>query len=714
MATIPLTITGIREAQQQLEDLGKEFDKFKKDPIKSKKLAKEFNDLSKDIDKATESFEEMNRSGQHLSATFEQIYGEDLKPMTGRIGELEDRLYELALAGAENTEEFAQMSQEVVRLKTTIRETDKQIDLMTENRGLAVFGEGFTQIGASLLRLDFQTAAKDATALNSAVGNLSKMGTQALTGLGKTVGQLSKAFVKMGVALLANPIFLIAAVIAGVIAIVVALADKLNFLQPILEAINYIFEEIKKSIDALIQGLKDYLDWIGLTSFAHEEAVNKQVENLQKLRAEQEKQLGEATAGLEHEIALRQASGEDTYELELEKQRLIADTAQQQQDALLEEGQLLADNKKLTKEKAEELQKQLDERKQKTKDALNAIEILEAQHDKKLKDLADQEAKEAEARRKEQLAKYKQYLNDRLNASRRIKDLELELEQDGIQKELAINAEKYRRLIEDVQKNEKLTSEEKIRLKELLAEQEFNAEKDIRLKYQEELDKALKDADEKRREEEEKARQAKLEADKMALEEGARIAREQLDKQLAEQEAYNTARLELGGKLAEGLSGIEQLIASTGRETAGLQKTIALVQIATDTAKAISAVVAGATAAAAAGGPAAPFLIAGYIASGIGTVASAIAGAYTALQKAPSLGGSVSGGSPVGGGVGATSTQPATPSFELFGQNNNANNLTSAPDNEQGQEITVKAVVSETEVTDTQNKIKKIQDLASL
>ncbi len=50
----------------------------------------------------------------------------------------------------------------------------------------------------------------------------------------------------------------------------------------------------------------------------------------------------------------------------------------------------------------------------------------------------------------------------------------------------------------------------------------------------------------------------------------------------------------------------------------------------------------------------------------------------------------------------------------LFGQNNNANNLSAPQSMESGQNITVTAVVSETEMTNTQNKVKKIQQAASL
>ena len=77
-------------------------------------------------------------------------------------------------------------------------------------------------------------------------------------------------------------------------------------------------------------------------------------------------------------------------------------------------------------------------------------------------------------------------------------------------------------------------------------------------------------------------------------------------------------------------------------------------------------------------------------------------------------GGGATGGGGGAGGAAGGSVQPAQPSVNLFGQNNNANNLTSPQSVEQSNEIVVKAVVSETEVTGTQNKIKKMTESAAL
>lgn len=62
-----------------------------------------------------------------VNATFEQVYGE-LQPLSARLGELEDRLYELALAGEQNSEEYRTLQAEAIRYRQTIQQVDAQVD----------------------------------------------------------------------------------------------------------------------------------------------------------------------------------------------------------------------------------------------------------------------------------------------------------------------------------------------------------------------------------------------------------------------------------------------------------------------------------------------------------------------------------------------------------------------------------------------------------
>lgn len=735
MATIPLTISGIKEAKQQLSELGDEFEKFKKDPIKSKKLADEFNSLSKSIDKAEESFNDLNKSGKNLSATFEQIYGEDLQPMSSRIGELEDRLYELANAGQQNTKEFQDMAAEAARLRRNIIETDKQVDLLAENKGFAVFGTGIGQVGESLLRLDFDTAAKDAEAMNLAVGNLGQMGSQAITGFTSTFKNLGKAFASMGKALLANPIFLIAAVIIAVVAAVVKLMDELGILQPILDGIGKVFEWIMTPIRALIDGLKALTDWFGWTSHAAAESAEKQAKAAEKA-AEAQKKAGEETIqNLENQIRMAELNGEETANLERQKVNEIRKTAEEQKKAdrlAYEAAKIKGD---LSEEELADLKETARQSRLTYEQAVADVKYFEAEKKKELRDareeekrLAKERKEEEERLRQEQLEKdreaYKQRLEekkkfeeDRLKIARQIQDLELSLSDDGITKEIEANKLRYERLIEDLQANESLLQEEKERLTALYAEQQFEKEKEIELKYQKELWDALDAAEQERKEKKRLEREEEL-AEQEAFNNALLMASGVYFKKAEEQEmTYAEAKEKLQETMFSSFSSLANSLEQAGIKSAALQKTLALVEIASNTAKALSSVIAGATAASTAAGPAAPFVLAGYIASGIATVASGIASAYAALKSAPSIGGGGTGGG--GGAIGgvataAVSATPAQPSFDLFGQNNDLNNLSNQGDVETSQAIQVKAVVSETEVTDTQNKIKKIKDSATL
>ena len=84
---------------------------------------------------------------------------------------------------------------------------------------------------------------------------------------------------------------------------------------------------------------------------------------------------------------------------------------------------------------------------------------------------------------------YKTYAKDRLDATRRIQDIENSLLEDGIDKELKLSEVKFQRLVEDTKKNTKLTRKERNRLIELYEEQGQQKAEEIKAKYrQKEID----------------------------------------------------------------------------------------------------------------------------------------------------------------------------------------------------------------------------------
>lgn len=99
----------------------------------------------KDVDKA---IVDTTKSVTDLSAKFEDVYGE-LQPLSSRLGEIEDRMYELALAGKQNTKEFKDLEKEVVKYRKTIVSVDAAVDALSQRGGnmqaALQLGEGVAQ-----------------------------------------------------------------------------------------------------------------------------------------------------------------------------------------------------------------------------------------------------------------------------------------------------------------------------------------------------------------------------------------------------------------------------------------------------------------------------------------------------------------------------------------------------------------------------------------
>jgi len=117
--------------------------------------------------------------------------------------------------------------------------------------------------------------------------------------------------------------------------------------------------------------------------------------------------------------------------------------------------------------------------------------------------------------------------------------------------------------------------------------------------------------------------------------------------ELEQKKKIENAKLSVATDVAKSLTSLGKLLGKNAEEQAEFQKAAAIIQLTVDTVKSISATIAGASEAASAGGPAAPFLLAAYIASGIATVIGAFAQAKSLLNF--ELGGDVSKELEVGG-----------------------------------------------------------------
>ena len=112
-------------------------------------------DVSKDIDKLNKSGEVLEQTFKDVNATFEDVYGE-LQPLTTRLGEAEDRLYELALAGKQNTQEYKELLQATANYRQVQLQTDLVVDTaaqtMSQKLGGALEGaaSGFALVQGAM------------------------------------------------------------------------------------------------------------------------------------------------------------------------------------------------------------------------------------------------------------------------------------------------------------------------------------------------------------------------------------------------------------------------------------------------------------------------------------------------------------------------------------------------------------------------------------
>jgi hypothetical protein len=689
------------------------------------KALKQTEDQVKDINTATDKFD--------LGKKFDDVY-KDTAPLSSRLGELEDRMYELAFAGKANTEEFVALQKEAVSMRQTIIGVDKQVDILADNKGFSVFGDGLGEVGASLARMDFDTASKQASTLSN---NVSKMT------FGKAIGSiksLGSTIISLGKAILSNPLFLLIGVITAIAVGIYKLLDSLG-------VIKVAFEMLGAVIKVVVDAIKDFLDWIGLTDFAGEESAKKAKINAES-RANAEKRARQSIIkGMDREIQVRQALGEKTIDLERQKLDILIDVAQKDIEAQMETLRHLS---WITGQKG----KLYDEEMDKLTEMQGNLEQLKT--DRVLIDI--DETNTQKDNQKERIANAKEYAQNRLNAQRELEDLQTERMQEGVEKELHLNRLKYKRLIEDLKTNEDLTKKERQKFQQEYTQSLMASNIEI-VKANEEKNDKIKE-DNKKKEEDELKKLTDFYAKKDALEislmtEGdeKKKAKAQFDfeQRIAQLESDGLYTIEIEKKLKQQLvDDLEQIdidaknkqkkreedlkgfILQTTKDTLQLAGDVAnlfagkneasqkkafqinkAMSIGTATIDTFTSAQKAYSSQLTLGDPTSPIrakIAAGIaIAKGLVNIGNIKKTKFSSTTTPSSGGGG--GGGDVGGGVGGGAQAQATPNLELFGQANGLNTFFQA----QGQEQqTVQAVISLDQFSTSKDKQAQIFENSTL
>ena len=628
--------------------------------------------------------------------------------------------------------------------------------------------QGSAQKSLETLNKGFKTVGETVKQNIKDYGVLGAAGKGAISGLTGGFKSLTGVTKSLGNVLKANPLFTLAGILLPVI---MALKDMiLN-----LDIVQKYFELVGEAINFVIGLLKKFLDFLGLTSFAEDEAAEKAKKAAEDRKAANDALYSSMLRDMEREIALLQAQGANIEEIEEKQLQLARVRNATAQEELRSQGAILEAQIKVNQAvgiaTAEQV-KQLEELKNAARDAESSLQILEAnilkaRTDRTKKEIEDQKRTQAEAARlrkeatAKRLADEKAFADARLKAERQIQDLSTALIADQTERELEQNRLKFERLIADTLTNQTLLETEKAKIIKAFEDQQVQAEAAIREKKRlaDEAVEKKKIEDRKQIEQEYLDFIVQTSGDEVKIKVKAvtdefaqknEKLREFLELGLVTQQEFNERELELARQQAQALLDIEKerlkkefeeniratdekLAIARGFASAANSLASSIFEVSNNLGKqdeknaqkrakrqfnvqkALNIVEAGINGAqgvvkaiAQFGPPPSPLGIAGIAAAGIITAAqiAAIASRKFDPGQAADSGGA-------GAATPPPTPEPVAPQFQLFGRPGTTD-LQAPQSREATTQQTVKAIVSETDLADTNARLETIRQQSEL
>jgi len=309
------------------------------------------------------------------------------------IAQMKAELRELkgSIASATDPAQMAALAQQAGVLSDKIKDANDAVAVFATGSKFEQVSNGLGGIKDSLMSLDFEEANAKSKAFAKNLGSLNpediKKGFKDFT---STLGTLGKAFLKLGMTILMNPIFLIVAAVVAIIAVVALVLKSFGVLDDVIKA-------MMMPINMLIAGFKELTDWLGLTAFAAEDNAAKTLAANEKVTESSKERTALVTADLGREIAEAKAAGKDTTKLEEEKSNVQIKGADKRRDSAYK---ALAAQRKLGEDADQETIKKL------KKQITEETELIKQGYsDKKVAKLNDIAEAEADAEKAAEKAK---------------------------------------------------------------------------------------------------------------------------------------------------------------------------------------------------------------------------------------------------------------------------------------------------------------------
>lgn len=172
-----------------------------------------------DTKQATQAMENLSKATHDVSASFEEVYG-DLQPLTTRMGEAEDRLYEMANAGQTATKEYQDLLETVGNYRKVQIQTDMAVDAaattMAQKLGgalsgvtagfeltqgiMGAFGAESEEVEKALLKVQSAMAiAQGVQGIREAIPAMTAFGTAIKTQMVTALSTLKGALITTGI-----------------------------------------------------------------------------------------------------------------------------------------------------------------------------------------------------------------------------------------------------------------------------------------------------------------------------------------------------------------------------------------------------------------------------------------------------------------------------------------------------------------------------------
>lgn len=616
------------------------------------------------------------KSLDKFGLTVEGLKESEVEPLTFAISELEDKLYEMSAAGKSGTKEFRDMAKEVGRLKKTVLDTDAVVDGFAEGVGtslggviegvagafsiaqgaLGAFGMEGDKVEEAMLRV--QSAMAIAQGIQSV-----RTGIQSFKALRASIMATTVVQKVLNVVMSLNPIGLI---IAGVVALGAAIYALWGPIKQFLQFLGIMEDDaidvaaahkkITAEYEAQLKAMKA-LQKQREADHAHEMSRlerrhKRMIETMEEEGASHEEITAEMRRQTEERFKAESEGLDNTQKDRRNLYNLNLDTLRKER-ALYKEAKRQGED-----DRAREIKDSINKKKEENEGLLfeirnhqKNVENLTEDHVDRLDEIEDQTRQKEEQRQREALSRYKDYLNNKLEARRRIEDLELDLIEDSERQKLEKLRVSFERELEEVKKTV-TNKEQQLELENLLTEK-YSRERGQILKEVEEQNEAemvpMREIVEQRKDE---IRETEFSKEMELM----RKKKELDEEELENKKAVASASLQIASGALSSINDIAQAFAKDNEDSQkkafNVNKAVGIAQATISTAQAV------------AGALAEPSIVPGgrFIKAGIAATTGAAQIATIARTQFKST--STSG---AGGSIGVPSASAAAPTFDSIG-----------------------------------------------